>query len=620
MAELCYYKPLDGLYNVIMNYKRSHIILICLLLAALSCLVYLPVLNNGFVSYDDGVEVLENYHVMEGLTWKGIAWAFTHTYDSNWIPLTWASYMLDVELYGTNAAGAHMTSVIIHTFSVVMLFLFLYFTTRNTLSSAFVAAVFAVHPLNVESVAWVSDRKNVLSTFFWIAALCAYAAYARRNTLGRPLRAYYAAALVLLILGLMSKSMLVTFPFTLLLLDYWPLRRLTSRADVKRLVVEKLPFFFFAALFIFITLYAQRDSIAGFEQLPLKTRILSALTSYVSYIGKMAAPTDLAVFYPYRPIKSLWPAAASALLLISITTAAFVMRKNRPYLIVGWFWYMGTMAPVIQIVQVGLAPMADRYAYVPLIGIFTMCSWGLWDVLERGCRRSNTLFISTAILITAIFSAFTWRQVGYWRDSGTLFKHALDVTQSNYAAHNSYGVHLLKQNRFDEALKEFYDGLEVMPDDPLLNFNAWSTLTYLGRNDEARKFYAKSLPYWKEGRQPHLYKLLAIDYMKEKRYEEAILYFRKSLEIAPKELDTINYMGLALMSIGKNEEALSYFNGGLAINSRMWEIVFNKGLALLALGRVSEAASAFRETLALNPNYEPAKGKLAILDSARGDR
>ncbi|MEO5358820.1 MAG: tetratricopeptide repeat protein [Nitrospirota bacterium] len=600
-----------------MNDKRT--ILISIALAALSCFVYLPVFNNDFVSYDDYVYVAENYRVKDGFTKDGLLWAFTYSYDSNWFPLTWCSHMLDVELFGLNPAGHHLTSVLIHALSASFLFLFLYHATGSALPSALAAVLFAIHPLNVESVAWVAERKNVLSTFFWITAACAYAGYVKRYSAGRRSAAFFTAALVLFIFGLISKPMLVTFPFVLLLIDYWPLQRFTGTAVFRRSILEKLPFFFFTALFIFITLRVQHASIASFEALPLNIRIANAFTSYISYIGKMLVPTHLAVIYPYFALKSYLPAIGSAVLLICVTAAVIILRKPRPYLVMGWFWYLGTMVPVIQIVQVGLAPMADRYAYVPMIGIFIMFSWGLWDLAEIvGQRRQILVFISISILITAVFSAFTWRQTGYWRDSGTLFKHALDVTKSNYAAHNSYGVHMLKQNRFDEALVEFYKGLEIMPSDPLLNFNAWSTLTHLGKDDEAKRYYDKSLPYWREGRQPHLYKLLAISYMKDANYGEAALYFRKSLELNPKDLDVINYLGLVLMYTGKNDQALSYFNRGLALKPGTWEMVFNKGLALMALGRAAEAAAAFRETLAINPDYVPAKNKLELIEKYTG--
>ncbi|MBF0488329.1 MAG: tetratricopeptide repeat protein [Nitrospirae bacterium] len=594
-----------------MNDKR--LILISILLACLSCLVYIPALNNDFVSYDDNIYITENYRVKDGFTADGLKWAFTESYDSNWIPLTWCTHMLDVELYGMNPAGHHLTNILIHALSTAFLFLFLCRATNSPFASALAAALFGIHPLNVESTAWVAERKNVLSTFFWITAACAYVGYVRRYNSGQRWMALFITSLLLFALSLMSKPMAVTFPFALLLIDYWPLSRLTDKTALQRVIVEKIPFFFFTAAFIFITLNVQHASIAGFELLSFSYRISNALTSYISYIGKMLVPTHLAAFYPYLPIKSPWPAIGSGALLIVITTAVFLMRKTRPYLIVGWFWYLGTMVPVIQIVQVGLAPMADRYAYVPLIGIFMMISWGAWDILELA-RWRKTIFIILSALIIAVFSLFTLRQIGYWRDSGTLFKHALEVTKNNYAAYNSYGVHLLKQNRFNEALEEFYKGLEIMPADPLLNFNAWSTLTYLGKAEEAKKYYANSLPYWKEGRQPHLYKLLAISYMKEKNYGEAIVYFKKSLELNPKELDAMNYVGLALMAVGKNDEALTYFNRGLSLEPGTWEMVFNRGLALIALGRPSEAAAAFKETLALNPRYAPAKNKLDILE------
>ncbi|MBF0318394.1 MAG: tetratricopeptide repeat protein [Nitrospirae bacterium] len=601
------------MFNTMID-KRT--IFISILLVGLSFGVYLPALKNDFVSFDDGVYVFENYRVLDGLTWDGIVWAFKTPYDSNWFPLTLLSHMCDVELFGVNPAGHHFTNIIIHAIISVLLFLFFYHTTRNAPSSALAAALFAIHPLNVESVAWAAERKNVLSTFFWIAAVCAYAGYVKRRDSGLRASVYYAAVIVLFICSLMSKPMAVTFPFTLLILDYWPLSRLRDRPAAIRSVIEKIPLFFITAVFTIITVNVQHAAIAGTEALPLVTRVLNALTSYVLYIWKMIYPVNLAVIYPYLPIKSVWPAIGSFVLLIGITAGAFLVRKRQAYLMAGWLWYLGTMVPVIQIVQVGLAPMADRYAYVPAIGIFIMAAWGLWDALNR----RGVVFILASILIIAVFSALTWRQSGYWRDSGTLFKHALDVTVNNYAAHNSYGVYLLKQNRFDEALVEFYKGLEVMPDDPLLNFNTWSTLTHLGKDEEAKKYYAKSLPYWKEGRQPHLYKLLGISYMNEKNYGEAAVYFKKSLALNPKDLDAINYLGLALMSVGNNEEALSSFNRALALEADRWEILFNKGLALITLRRLSEAEACFKETLRLNPGYAPAKNKLDMLERARGVR
>ena len=436
-----------------------------LALLVLILLVYAPVRHYGFVDLDDPQYVSENPFVANGLTWSGVRWAFTSIHASYWLPLIWLSHMLDVQLYGLNAGGHHVTNVLLHAANTVLLFAILRRTTGALGRSAFVAALFAVHPLHVESVVWVTERKDVLSTLFLLLTIAMYVEYTRR-----PSRTRYLVALVFFVLGLMSKAMLVTLPFMLLLLDVWPLGRLTiaerrlsppERATAVRLIREKIPFLVLGIIAAVVTYVTQRTTgaVASTAQIPVAFRTQNAIVSYVMYVVQMLWPRDLALFYPY-PLR-LSPAlvAASAAGLIMVT--ALVIRSGRrfPYLAVGWLWYLGSLIPVIGIIQAGDQARADRFTYVPLIGLFVMIAWGVYDLIGR--PRALAVAGAAAILAAASGARV---QVGYWRNNVVLWEHALQVADESYVAHTDLGLALYAQGQIDQAIAEFRAALRLRPD------------------------------------------------------------------------------------------------------------------------------------------------------------
>ncbi len=504
--------------------------ILCVLLAGWTIMLYSPVFGYPFVNWDDDVYVEANPHIHSGLSWNTIKWAFTSTGAANWHPLTWLSHALDCQLFGLNPAGHHLDSVLIHAANVVVLFLLLVWITKRVGPSLLVAALFAAHPINVESVAWVAERKNVLSTLFFLLAIAAYARYAQKPDWRRYLlvAALYAA-------GLMAKPMVITLPFLLLLLDYWPLERMQSGAlsssdasgslphvAFSRLVLEKVPLLFLSAVSAVVTVKAQQSgqAVRTFHQSPLATRIENAIVAYGLYLWKMLWPERLAVLYPH-PTDGLpiWQVTVSALVLVGVTALVVIFRRWR-YLPVGWFWFLGTLIPVIGLVQVGDAAMADRYAYVPLIGIFVMITWGLADLADARKVRAIWLVTLALCALTALSIAAS-RQIGYWDSDYDLWSHTLAVTERNAAAHNSLATALIDpgvvmtpinrehldtdQKRTDEARQHFEEALRIRRALAQQNPAAYLpdlavTLNNLGnldlgsdRMDQARQYYAEAL-------------------------------------------------------------------------------------------------------------------------------
>ena len=464
-------------------------LLICFALLVLTLAAYQSVRRHEFVAYDDDRYITANARIQQGLTWNNVAWSLTTLEVANWHPLTWLSHMADCQLYGLNPSGHHLTNLLFHLINVVLLFYVLQLMTRAVWPSAVVAALLSVHPLNVESVAWVSERKNLLSTLFWLLTMWAYFRYVRRPGVRR-----YLLVLAAFILGLMSKPMLVTLPCVLLLLDYWPLERLsegggeaangrqalnqedeqTSQTDprskglnrrvVFRLMLEKAPLFLMAVASSIITIKAQRmDGALNVRALSLGARLANALVSYVAYIHKMVWPARLAVLYPHPGATlPLWSVIVAALVLASITILVILGRKKYPYLVVGWLWYLGTLVPVIGIVQVGSQAMADRYAYVPLIGLFIIIAWGARD-LARALHLRSYWLAAAAITILIALTLTTWRQLSYWQNSITLFEQALRVTDNNDIAQNNLGAVLVRKGRLDEGLAHLYEAVRLNP-------------------------------------------------------------------------------------------------------------------------------------------------------------
>jgi tetratricopeptide (TPR) repeat protein len=458
-------------------------------LVALNLAVYASVRGNGFVTWDDGAYVAANPQVARGLTRDGAVWAFTTLHAGNWHPLTWLSHMLDVQLFGMDAGAHHVVGLVLHVANTLLLFGVLRRMTGATARAAFVAALFAVHPLHVESVAWAAERKDVLSTLFLMLALGAYVEYARRPSARR-----YVAVAAWFAAGLMSKPMLVTFPFLLLLLDYWPLRRTAGAGGDpgaartwRNLVREKVPLFTLSAASSAVAFLAQRGggAVSEVARLPVGARVANALTSYVAYVRTTLWPADLSPLYLYGPTSIRFDAAlGAALVLVVVTWLAVREAERRPYLIVGWLWFLGGLAPVIGLVQVGIQSMADRYTYVPSVGLFIVAAWGAADI-AAAVRVPRYVVTTAAALVVAACAVVASRQVGVWRDSVALWRQATRASAGNFVAHVNLGFALQLQERNDEAVAEYSEALRLKPDYGLAHNDLGDVLGALGRVDEA---------------------------------------------------------------------------------------------------------------------------------------
>jgi len=460
----------------------------CVFLAAITWLVFGQTVRFPFVDFDDPVYVYENPHINGGLTARGLVWAFTHVPAPDWYPLTTISHMVDSQLYGLNAGGAHFTNVLLHGVTVILLFLVLRAMTGMVWRSAFVAVFFAIHPLRVESVAWVVERKDVLSGVFFMLTIGAYLRYARHRSIAR-----YVIVVILFACGLMSKPMLVVTPFVLLLLDYWPLREFSQQLSIQRLILEKIPLFALSAGSCFATLTGQTGKVVDMEPLPLVWRISNALVSYVVYIWQMIWPARLGVFYPHLENRlPLWQVGASIALLIAMSAAAFIMRKSGPYIIVGWLWYLVMLVPVIGVVQINLQGHADRYTYLPQIGLYLLTVWGIADLSVGWPRRREILTVAAALVIAAL-ALTARRQTTYWRDSESLWTHTIAVTSNNDFAHASFADLLLRKGSIDESIDHSKEALRIRPNNSDAHNNLALALLYRGDVDGALTHWKKSL-------------------------------------------------------------------------------------------------------------------------------
>ena len=463
--------------------KTYLVALVATALVVLTLFAYLRVLGNGFIEYDDGTYVFANPHIQQGITAESIKWAFNVGYASNWHPLTWMSHMIDYRLFQLRPMGHHLINLLFHLANVLLLLLVVKRMTGSLWRSAFVAALFAVHPLHVESVAWVAERKDVLSTFFWLLTMGAYALYSEKPSIKR-----YLPVLLVYALGLMAKPMLVTLPFVLLLLDYWPLKR-----DMRwsRLVLEKTPMLALAIVSGVLTFMAQssKGSVSTLEAYTPGTRIAGSLVGYATYMWKMVWPRNLAILYPNPGADmAVWKIAASAAILIGISVLVYVYGQKRRELAVGWLWYLGTLVPVIGLVQVGRQATADRYTYMPLVGLFVAIVWTAPSLLRK---REIACGLGFAIIL--VLAIMTWSQAGLWRDSVTLFEHTLGCTSNNYVIENSLGVALAREGRFDEAADHHRASLRIAPDFPQAHNNLGIILVNQRKLDEALYHFRKAL-------------------------------------------------------------------------------------------------------------------------------
>jgi len=548
---------------------------ICLALTLAIVAAYCQVGSYDFVDYDDGEYVYKNLNIQKGFTCDAFKWAFTTNYAANWHPLTWFSHILDWQLYGSNAGGHHITNLVFHITNTLLLFLVLKRMTSATWPSAFVAALFALHPMHVESAAWVSERKDVLSTFFWMLTMWGWLQYIKHQG-----KARYILTLLIFSLGLLSKPMLVTLPFVLLLLDYWPLERF-GKLKFYRLILEKIPFVLLAAISSIVTFLVQQNwgAVNRLTDVSFAVRIGNAFISYVKYIENMFWPAGLVYFYPHpgRNI-SIWYAVLSALFLLIVTFFVLRFSSKHRYLLTGWFWYLGTLVPVIGLVQVGEQAMADRYSYITLTGLFIIIAWGASDVLVNWQYRKIILGASSLIilLILAICSNV---QSGYWKDSMSLYTHALKVSNLNYKAHFNMAITLKDMDRFEEAAIEFQNGLQIKPDAPFALNDLGIIYGRQGKFDQASECFMKALkinPNFAEARTNFGYVLA-----NQGKLDDAMVNLNESLRINPKSALTHRYLGQVLERKGKIDQAVSHFEEALQLKPD-WDELMNELAWILA--------------------------------------
>ncbi|MGD0277968.1 MAG: tetratricopeptide repeat protein [Smithella sp.] len=568
-------------------------LIVYIILAVVTLAVYWQVNQYGYVNFDDHVYVLENIHIQSGITFDGFRWAFSTKFFGLWNPLVWLSFMFDYQLHGLNAGGYHLTNLILHILSALLLFWLFNRMTGAVWRSAFVAAFFALHPLHVESVAWISERKDVLSAFFWMLTLCLYVYYTEKPVIKR-----YLPVLFSFVLALLSKPMVVTLPFVMILLDYWPLNRLQSReiaakepenisvaankgkkknkenkvalkknissADSRKLpetgiagiiplwqLWEKIPFLILSTILVIITLYIPEDQKTSLKALSLSSRLANAPVAFVTYLAKTFMPSDMAYYYPFSDQLPVWHVFGAALVIIVISAAVIVTAKRLPYLFVGWLWYATTILPVIGIIQVSLVmpySMADRYHYLPSIGLAVMLAWGIPLLINSEDIRKKILF-PASIAALSIMAVLTWRQCGYWRDSASLFSHALQVTKDNYLAHNSLGSALFKNGKIEEAMYHYNEAIRLNPD--------------------GADFY--------------------------------------------------NNRGICYFGLDKPQSAVEDYNKAIILNPNFADAYYNRGVAYVKLGRQKSAFDDFNEAIRLKPDSADAYNNRAIISLNQGN-
>lgn len=644
--------------------------LVFLTLAALVLIIYYQTVGFAFINFDDNLYVYQNQFVLSGLNWQSVKWAFTSFFAANWHPLTWISHALDAHFFGANPGGHHATNVLFHLLNSILAFVVFRQMTGDFWKSAIVAALFAVHPTHVESVAWVSERKDVLSTLFWLLTMLAYFKYAEVRAKGkdteqninkmRYFRFSPSLSLLLVVilfaLGLMAKPMLVTLPFVLLLCDYWALERLQKLRDLPPLIFEKIPLFVLSAISSYITLIAQKASgaVESLDFLPLGTRILNAVDAYVKYIGMLLYPRNLAFPYPYNHVISLSDVALPIIVLGGITAFCVWQMFRRKYLLMGWLWFLGTLVPVIGLVQVGAQAMADRYTYVPYFGLFVMIVWGTGDIFEK-LKIKRNIFLLVFILWIIVLTFVAYQQTSLWRNSEILYRHVLSVTQGNFLTAHNLCHHLLTENRLEEAesyceqsigmnpnhsntyntlgivqmkLEKFSDAeknfrraIELSPTYWIAYSNLSTSLSLQQKPEEAEKVLAHLFNTTFENTEPGTWtssiRTLGLAYFKQKNYEKAVENFRRVLYLTPDQTDVRTDLALALFELKNYDEALEQIELSLRENPNDPRNHFIYGLVLLEKNRQAEAAQSFEKALQLKPDFAEAREKLKKL---RGEK
>jgi tetratricopeptide (TPR) repeat protein len=660
-------------------FKTNRELIVFTVLSALVLAVYWQTTNIAFINLDDNQYVFDNPAVKSGLNAESVKWAFTAFHSANWHPLTWLSHMLDIRLFGLNAGGHHATNIILHLINSCLTFVVFRKMTGCFWRSAALAALFAVHPAHVESVAWVAERKDVLSTMLWLLTMFAYVRYAEspvsspksqvennadisgnadenneknkdENKLGTWDSGlgtkFYALTLILFALGLMAKPMLVTLPFVLLLMDFWSLERLKTLKDLPRLLIEKLPFFLLSAVSSYITILAQRSvgAVESLEYLPLGTRFLNALVSYAKYVLTLFYPAKLAVWYPYDRDFPAWQIGGAILLLAGVTALCVWQMRARKYLLMGWLWFLGTLVPVIGIVQVGAQPLADRYTYIPYFGLFVMLVWGLSDLFEKFRLNRNILYAALAAGVI-IFAVLSFRQTALWRNNEILYKHTLAVTKDNflishnlchsltmenrldeaegfcresieanpdyYVVYNTLGFMNLKRGQTEEAERNFQEALRREPDYALGYANLSVAQSLLGKPEEAETNLEKSVRMSGDTVRPEVFigalNDLAAAYAAKGNYEKASQNLSRILAIDSNNADARANLALTFYHLKRYDEAQKLIESALQLNPNEPRAYNTYGLILMEQNRLTEAAGLFEKALQLKPDYAYAR-------------
>jgi Flp pilus assembly protein TadD len=619
-----------------------------LALALVTLAVYWPVSRHEFINLDDQEYITFNPHVISGLTLTNVAWAFKTTEAANWHPLTWISHMADCSLYGVKPAGHHLTNLFFHIADTLLLFLLLMQLTGALWRSFFVAAFFAWHPLHVESVAWAAERKDVLSAFFWMLTLIAYVRYATLSKIQNPKsKVFYVLALFLFACGLMSKPMVVTLPFVLLLLDFWPLKRMANgewrTANIKTLLVEKIPFFALAIAGSVVTYVVQKSAGAVWSAgaVPFQSHLANALLSYIRYISKTFCPVNMAVLYPYHSHFSTGLAVGAALVL-AFWTGLFLWRaRQNPYLIVGWLWFLGTLVPAIGLVQVGSQSMADRYMYLPSIGLFIIVTWGLNDFLNSRPQWRKPVVCAGGLALAGCLVC-TGVQLGYWQNSIKLFRHTIEVTTYNYSVFNALGGALEEAGQKDEALLCYAESVQIEDHYPPAQYNLGMALLSRGAFDKACEHlsvavklvpedagarYSYGTALMNDGKLdaaaaqlteairlradfPDAQTRLAMVCLKQNKPDDAIAHFSDAAQLRPNDPDTRFNLGLALLDNHQPDKAATQFSEEARLTPNETKAHYRLAQALSQQNKPREAVVQYREALRLTPDFPDAKKEL----------
>jgi protein O-mannosyl-transferase len=616
-------------------------ITICIFLALSTFSVYFQVQDHEFLNYDDDIYITENVNLKSGLTAKSIKNVFSKLEFGAWLPITSLSYLLDYQLYGLNPRGYLLTNLFFHIVNSLLLFIIFLRMTGAIWQSAFVAVMFALHPLNVESVAWVAERKNVLSTFFWLLTIWTYIRYAEKSTISR-----YSLVFLFFALGLMSKPMLVTLPFVLLLFDYWPLGRfklgqrerefkivqkdkyVDCEKNASKLVLEKLPLLILSALFSITNLIhlEKNDGVpAAQDPVPILTILTNVMISYFEYLWKMLWPKGLAILYAHpENTLAVWKGVLCGIALLVITTISIKLIRKAPYFVIGWFWYLGTLIPVIGFITIGPHLIADRYTYLPLIGIFVIIAWGVPDLLKKWHYKKNVLKVSAGILILTLM-LITWIQVSHWKSSITVFTHAVKVTDKKYPnfaiAHNNLGSALFNNHstpkNVEEAISHYKKAIKLKPDYPEAHSNLGAVAFYQNRFDEAISHYKKAIklnPDYAEA-----YNSLGLVFLSVGEMVEAVSHYKKAIKLNPDYAEAHSNLGDMMFAEGKNKIAISLYRTAIKLKPDFYEAHNNLGNALFTLEKTKEAIFHYRASIKLMPHAQ-AYSNLADALFAQGKR